>query len=288
MTLLVGTTVGLLAIGDTTDEIVGGTRINHVNRDGDGWWAVDGKSRVHRDGDVMATLPDGAAAICIQPTPETVWIGSNEARLFALDHGQVAEDEFFADAPGRDAWYTPWGAPADVRSMTLDADHTLYVNVHVGGILRYDNTGVVPTVDISSDVHQVTAHPSQKGAIFAATAQGLAFSHNGHDFEFRTTGLHATYCRAVAVLEDRVLFSASTGPRTNRARLYVSPVWDDEIAPAGTGLPDWFDDNVNTHCLAGTGETVHLGHGDSVWHSSDRGDTWELIESGLPQITCIS
>ena len=46
---------------------------------------------------------------------------------------------------------------------SLDDDDTLYINVHVGGILRYDSAGVVPTLDIDADVHQVAAHPSQKG-----------------------------------------------------------------------------------------------------------------------------
>ena len=288
MALLVGTTTGLLSVGDTTEEVIGGTRINHISRSGDSWWAVDGKSRIHQDGDVVATLPDGAAAICVQPIPPTIWIGSNEARLFALDHGEVTEDRFFADAPGRESWYTPWGAPADVRSMALDADHTLYVNVHVGGILRYDNTGVVPTVDISSDVHQVAAHPIEKGTVFAATARGLASSHNGHDFDFRTSGLHATYCRAVAVMADRVVVTASSGPRTDRARVYASPLWEGPMEPLTGGLPDWFDDNVDTHCLAATGDTVHLGHGDAIWRSDDRGDTWDLVANGLPRVTCIA
>ena len=287
MSLLVGTSAGAFSLGETTDELIAGTRINHICRDASEWWAVDGKSRIHRNGDVVASLSD-AATLCIQPTPETVWIGANEARLYALEHGEVTEDEFFASAPGRETWYTPWGAPADVRSMTLDADHTLYVNVHVGGILRYDDTGVVPTLDISADVHQVAAHPSQKGAVFAATARGLASSHNGHDFQFRTEGLHATYCRAVTVLEDRVLFSASTGPRTDRGRIYSCPLWDEDINAVSGGLAEWFDDNVDTHCLVSDGSTVHLGHGNEIWRSDDAGESWSLLTGELSGITCLA
>lgn len=288
MSILVGTTTGAFSVGDATEELFGGTRVNHIARDGDGWWAVDGKSRVHRDGDIVAELPEGAAALCIQPTPETVWIGSDAARLFALEEGAVAEDEFFASAPGRDTWHTPWGGPPDVRSMTLDADHTLYVNVHVGGILRYDNTGIVPTLDISADVHQVAAHPTLKGAVFAATARGLAVSHNGHEFDFRSAGLHASYCRAVTVLDDRVLFSASTGPRTDRARLYSCQLWEDEIQPVMSGLPEWFGDNVDTHCLVSHGSTVYVGQGDEVWRSDDLGASWATLAGGMGTITCIA
>jgi len=285
--VLIGTTNGLYRL-DEDEPLIGGTRINHVWGDGDDWWAVDGKGRIHHNGDVVATLPDGAVPLCIQPTPETVWIGANEARLFALEKDQLTEDEFFASAPGRDKWYTPWGAPADVRSMTLDADHTLYVNVHVGGILRYDDTGLVPTLDISADVHQVAAHPEQQGAVFAACARGLAYSHNGHDFEIRNQGLHAPYCRAVAVLEDRVLLSASTGPSTQRGRLYAGDLWEGEFEPVTEGLPDWFDDNVNTHCLGGRGTTVHVGHGDTLWRSEDSGESWGVMASKLAKITSLT
>lgn len=288
MGLLVGTTAGAFTVGDTTDELVGGTRINHMARTDDGWWAVDGKGRVHHSGDHVASLPDGAAATCIQPSPDTIWIGADQGRLYAFDGGDLTEDEFFADAPGRDTWYTPWGAPADVRSMTIDAEHTLYVNVHVGGVLRYDNTGPVPTLDISADVHQVASHSTEGGAVFAATARGLAVSHNGHDFDFRTDGLHAPYCRAVAVLDDRVLFSASTGPRTSDGRLYSCPMWEDDITPVLEGLPERFDDNLNTHCIAAVGSEVFLGHGDSVWRSADHGSTWSLLTSGLAKITCLA
>lgn len=287
MSLLVGTTSGAFLVDDGADEVIGGTRINHVARFEGSWWAVDGKGRIHRDGEVVATMPTGVAALCIQPSHDSTWIGADEARLFALDRTGLAEDEFFADAPGRESWYTPWGDPADVRSMTLDADHTLYINVHVGGILRYDNTGIASTLDISADVHQVVAHPSKKSAVFAACARGLAFSHNGHDFDIRSDGLHAPYCRAVAVMEDRLLLTASTGPNTRQGRLYMGELWEGGFTPVTAGLPEWFEDNVNTHCLSADGTTVHLGFGDTVWRSDDSGETWEVVTGGLPRITCL-
>jgi len=288
MHLLIGTAAGAFVFDGTVEPLVEGTRINHLIRDDGSWWAADGKGRIHRDGEVVAEMPGKASPLCIQPTPETVWIGADEARLFGLEKGQIAEDEFFREAPGREDWYTPWGAPADVRSMTLDADHTLYINIHVGGIIRYDNTGLVPTLDISADVHQVSAHPSQKGAVFAATAWGLAQSHNGHDFDFRTDGLHSNYCRAVAVLEDRVLVSASTGPSTKRGRLYAGELWDGQLHPVSAGLPEWFEENLNTHCLVADREAVYAGVGDTVWRSEDKGESWETLVSDLPMVTCLA
>ena len=172
--------------------------------------------------------------------------------------------------------------------MTLDADHTLYINVHVGGILRYDNTGLVPTLDIASDAHQVVAHPSKKGAVFAACAYGLAATHNGHDFETRSDGLHAPYCRAVAVLEDAVLVSASTGPSTSKGRLYRGELWEGSFEPLTNGLPEWFEENLNTHCLVARSEGVYAGLGSTVWFTDDAGDSWTEVVGGLPKVTCLA
>ena len=54
-----------------------------------------------------------------------------------------------------------------MRSLALDASGALFINVHVGGILRYDASGLTPTIDQDSDVHQVTADPSRAGSVLA-------------------------------------------------------------------------------------------------------------------------
>ncbi|HZD24459.1 MAG TPA: hypothetical protein VE569_13830 [Acidimicrobiia bacterium] len=285
MELLVGTVSGATTLAGET--LVEDERINHVISHDDSWWAVDVSGRIFQNGDVVARMPTDVTAHCVRPTDQTTWLGADKARLFALEENALTEDEFFANAPDRDKWYTPWGAPADVRSMAVDADHTLYVNVHVGGVLRYDNTGVVPTIDIHSDVHQVAAHPNLSGAIFAPCAFGLAASHNGHDFDIRSDGLHASYCRAVVVLEDQVIVSASTGPRSNRARLYRGELWSGTFEPLTKGLPEWFEANLNTHCLVAREGTIYAGQGDTVWGSDDDGATWDVAGSGLPEITCL-
>lgn len=288
MDLLIGTRAGLFRLGDEVEELVGGARINHVTTADGTWWAVDDRGTVHSNGSVVAEMPDGVIPMCIEPTPEMVWIGADKARLFGIDRGKLVEDEFFAAAPGRDSWYTPWGDPADIRSMTLDADHTLYINVHVGGILRYDNTGLIPTLDIDSDVHQVAAHPIRKGAVFAACALGVASTHNGHDFDIRADGLHASYCRAISVLADSLLVSASTGPRTSRGRIYRGGLWEGGFEPVTSGLPEWFEGNVDTHCLVSTSDGVFAGFDQTVWRSGDNGDTWEVVAADLPQVTCLA
>jgi hypothetical protein len=172
--------------------------------------------------------------------------------------------------------------------MALDVDHTLYINVHVGGVLRYDHTGLVPVVEVEADVHQVAAHPTKQGVVYVAAAKGIGVSHNGHDFEFFNGGLHADYCRAVTVFEDQVLVSASTGPRTSQGRLYRTSLDVGEFQATTKGLPEWFDDNVNTHCLVNVAGEAYVGFGDSIWKSEHVGDEWSLLVKGLPRVTCLA
>src|SRR5437763_19482 len=62
--------------------------------------------------------------------------GTRKARLLRI--GENAAVELvggFDRAPGRDGWYTPWGGPPDTRSISEDRQ-SVFVNVHVGGVLR--------------------------------------------------------------------------------------------------------------------------------------------------------
>jgi hypothetical protein len=76
--------------------------------------------------------------------------------------------------------------------MAGDVDGTVYLNVHVGGILRYRDDDPVwrDTMDIDADVHEVIAHPDMPGTALAATARGVAISRDGADsWTFHTDGL---------------------------------------------------------------------------------------------------
>src|SRR5207249_11804592 len=118
----------------------------------------------------------------------------------------------FAQAPTRGAWYTPGGGPADVRSLSTGAGGAVYANVHVGGILRSDDGDrwKATPLDIDSDVHQVLAHPTRPGLVFAAAAVGLVTSRDGGaSWDVSDEGMHASYCRAVAIAGEVLLVSAS-------------------------------------------------------------------------------
>jgi hypothetical protein len=256
------------------------------------WALVDGRALwAARDGvwTSRATI-DGLAGTCLAPTPVGLLIGTEQAHLRRL-HGDAPEPvESFETIDGRHTWYTPWGDPADVRSISTACDGALYVNVHVGGVVRSRDGARTwtPTVDIESDVHQVLAHPSRAAIVLAAAAEGFGISRDaGESWRFVTAGLHAHYLRAVAVAGDTVLISASTGPGGRRAALYRGRLDEPVTFERCTGgLPSWFEDNVDTGCLAADGALVVCGTEDgSVFRSDDGGERWRLVVKGLPPVT---
>ena len=257
---------------------------------------VDG--RVLVDGDPARGWRERATIVgppgtCLAMAPDEVLIGTEEAHLLRLTPDGLQPIESFDTAEGRDAWYTPWGDPADVRSIAIGADGELYVNVHVGGVVRSRDRGRTwtPTIDIEADVHQVLALPARPGLVLAAAAVGCGITRDhGASWEFVTGGLHARYLRAIAVSDDTVLVSASTGPGGRRSALYRRALdGADDFAKCVDGLPTWFDDNIDTGCLAAAGPLVVFGTEDGrLFRSMDRGARWEQVAKGLPPVTCVS
>ena len=289
--ILVGTVKGLHRLGDSEEVELEGREVTSLT---DGWVLLDGQSIMRSDGDgwqEVASL-ESRRATCLGPTPHGVLVGTSEAHLLHLSGGDLERVDAFEDVDGRDEWYTPWGGPPDVRSLAHDAAGALYVNVHVGGIVRSRDGGRSwqPTIDIHHDVHQVLTHPDRAGLVFAAAAVGLARSDDGGDtWTVEREGLHATYSRAVAVVGDSVLLSASTGPGGRQSAIYRRPLDGGSFERCRGGLPEWFSSNVDTGCLAADGAIAVFGTRDGmVYLSEDSGRTWEVAAAGLPEVTCVS
>lgn len=285
--VVVATREGLFA-SDSQDPVAfDGREVNHLARASTGaLWAVVERTQLWTSSPEweQVTTAQGLTLNCILPLADDVLVGASEAHLLRLVDGGLKVVDGIERAEGREQWYTPWGGPPDVRSLA--AEDGVYANVHVGGILRSDEDGTWrQLIDIDSDVHEVRAMPG--GLVLAATARGLAVSRDsGNSWEFVEAGLHATYCRAVTDCDGVVLVSASVGPYGGRAALYRGAL--DAATPlekCSAGLPEWFGDNINTGCLAGSKGDVAFGTSDGrVFFSENCGDDWRELASGLPEV----
>ncbi|MGH2729557.1 MAG: hypothetical protein ACRDJI_03000 [Actinomycetota bacterium] len=132
----VATAEGVLRNGD--DELPG--PMTALERHGDSWWAiVDHKEirRRHPSGEWRTVASNDAHPLnCLLPLDDRVLAGTSEAHLVRIADDAVELVESFEVAEGRNDWYTPWGGPPDVRSIAADDSGAIFVNVHVGGILR--------------------------------------------------------------------------------------------------------------------------------------------------------
>jgi hypothetical protein len=308
LTVIAGTEAGLHLISRSPAQVLLEDRtVVALSRDPGGWWLVlDGAElwrASNQDGSPTDPRPvataDGFRLTCVAGDARRALLGTARAHLLTADLGDdvpaLAPVESFEQAPGRSAWYTPWGGPPDVRSVA-GLGGAVYVNVHVGGILASgdDLRAWKPTIDIDADVHQVIAGvrtEDPRRYVLAAAAHGLHESwDDAGTWTLSARSLHAPYCRAVAVGEHHVFVTASTGPRGGRAAMYRRPLLDPE-APferCAGGLPEYFADNIDTACLAAEGPDVAVGTGDGeVYASGDEGSSWELIGRGLPPVRCV-
>src|SRR6266511_1929293 len=208
--ILVATADGLHELGD--GAVLG--RVHHAGRvvttvaqgRKEFWTVIEGSEVWHTaDLDRWTHLADmvNHRATCVAAMDDDVLVGSSQARLFRVLGEGLEPVSAFDRAEGRSTWYTPWGGPPDTRSIS-EWDEAVYVNVHVGGILRTVDRGETwtPTIDIDADVHQVT---TAEGLVLAASAGGLAMSTDrGEAWTFRSEGLEASYSRAVTVCGDPV------------------------------------------------------------------------------------
>ncbi len=283
-TVSVATTSGLHVLGGAQRTDFEGRDVNalHIESSGHRWALVDHAElwqEAENGWERQAASDMGLN--CLLVDGSNVWIGAAKAQLLRLDNGSLTPVTSFDEAPGRDQWFTPWGGPPDVRSLTRHEDQ-LFVNVHVGGILRGSGTGSAwePTIDIASDVHEVAG--SAEGLV-AATAWGFASSaDDGTTWSYEEEGLHATYARAIAAGDEHVFMTACEGPFGGRSAIYRRALDGGPLAKCNGGLPAWFQDNIDTGCVAAAGAKVAFGTRDgSVFVSGDNGNSWDEVAREL-------
>lgn len=276
---------------------LGGNNIEAIAADSDGWWAIVQGWEIwrapadRRYWDLHA-IASGPRLTCLLPTPWGLFAGTAEGHLNRLgDDRRLDVVDGFDRVEGRDGWHTPWGDPADTRSLSWapDGEGTLYAGIHVGGVVASADEGRSwrrSGLDIEADVHQVLAGTGPD-RVLAACARGLAVSQDGGEtWRIDAEGLDGTYSRAVAATSRAVVLAASRGPDGERSALYRRSLDDDgPFERCREGLPEELDGNVETGCLVSDGETVAVatprGH---VFTSSDDGATWTRLVEGVPSV----
>lgn len=294
--VLPGATKGLYEVGSARPVQFTGHEVRAFGHDAAHWWTIVDSRELWRSAPngvekKIAMLETGKAH-CLLPIPSGLLVGTSQAHLFALQGDTLMPIRSFDTVPGRETWHTPWGAPPDVRSMAVDPCGRLYVNVHVGGVVRSTDDGKswTPTIDVHADVHDVRVDPTS-GVVLAASARGLAISDDqGESWRFETSGLPDRYSRAVAVAGGTILLTASTGPYTKRAAVYRKPLHSDEpFERCQRGLPEWFSENIDTACLAASGSWAVFGtSAGEVFLSADEGQSWRMLAEGLPPVRCVA
>jgi photosystem II stability/assembly factor-like uncharacterized protein len=251
------------------------------------------------DWELVARLQDepalsGLAAVCLADTRANeeggVLVGTSEAHLARVgSEGRLGLVESFEAALGRDSWHTPWGGPPDTRSITEDAT-AVYVNVHVGGVLRSRDRGATwePTIDVDADVHRVV---TGRGRVYAAGAGGLWVSEDqGGSWRLSNEGLHANYCRSVAVCGGILLVSASDGPHGGRAALYRSGLEGGSFERCRHGLPEWFEGNLDSLCVDALPDgslAAFASEDGDIYASADEGESWARLAESVGPVHCV-
>ena len=94
----------------------------------------------------------------------------------------------------------------------------------------------------------------------------------------------------MAIAGDTVLLTACDGPHGGKAAVYSAPLaLDRAFEKCERGLPEWFDDNIDTGCLAAADGTAAFGTVDGeVYISEDAGGTWERAADGLPAVRAVA
>lgn len=232
----------------------------------------------------------GGGAQSLAATGDALVVGVRDARLVRMEErsGAVTPLRGFDAVPGRESWDNPAGASPDLRSIALSAAGTWLVNVHVGGLWRSDDQGenwtnVIPPDD---DVHEVVAAPT--GTLAVAAARGVGWSSDdGNTWQWTADGLHASYCRAVALGGTHIYVSASTGPSSTDGRLYRATLGS-PFTQCGDGLPSSFGFNLDTGSLAARTTQVALGTRDGrVFRSEDSGSTFAAVTERVGHVRVV-
>lgn len=300
--LLAATHEGLFDVESSGPIAFAGETVTALTASNGRLWAIVEGCRVYATTDhvswSMVAERTDLELTCLLATPRGLFLGTEDAHLLRVDLDDAANPTGasagellpgFEAASDRGEWFTPWGGPPSVRSIAWDGGRTIYVNVHVGGILQSDDFGESfrQIIDIKTDVHEVIYH-RDSGALLASTGRGFAVA-TADRWDTTCDGLHGCYMRAVTIADGSVIASASNGPHGDKGAIYRRPLGSRVAFEKCTdGLPEWFGGNVDTACVSASGAIVAAGAPrGSLYVSTNAGAEWDCARTDLSAITAV-
>ena len=261
------------------------------------------ESRVHRTDDGgrtwkhLASFPsDYAHSVAVHPAnPDLVYVGAEPAAILRSDDGGESWEECvaFKDVPEAKEWFfhsqTRFAHVRDLRLAPHDPDW-IYAGIEVGGVVRSRDGGKSwqQLRGTDADVHTLNFSASRPSTVYAATAAGPYRSDDGGDtWEAIDSGLERHYTVPIMAAPDdfdHVLVAVANDSGRKGAQAYLSTAggrewWrleslgsDDDMVVAFAWDPVDLD-----RVYAGT-------DAGRLFASSDRGDSWELMDVRLPSI----
>jgi hypothetical protein len=178
--ILITTQNGIYAWDESSQALIdfglAGVDVCHVSSNyGDTIFAVDSSGNVLlKNGSAQwATvkingLHDVISTIFTHPGTSEVYIGTEPPRLYRLQGENAHLVSDLTTLEGAEHWYTPYGAPPAVRSIAPAGKAGLYLNIHVGGVLRTLDGGmtwVAINSGLDLDVHQIFSSHANHSAI---------------------------------------------------------------------------------------------------------------------------
>ncbi len=237
-----------------------------------------------------------------------VFAGTEPAHLFVSDDlgCNWAEIPSLRSVPSVPKWSFP--APphiGHVKHINFDPENsrTIYASVEVGGLLRSTDGGnrweEFPS--LYEDVHRLMIHPSNPKFLYGVTGRGLYISADaGATWEQWTRredeigGYPDGFVFRPSDPKSILMTAAHDAPGTWRtshfagARISRSKDGGRNWEILRNGLPDRLQASIEAFCLEEAGDSTAVFAATTsgeIFCSSDMGDSWEKIITGLPPIS---
>jgi hypothetical protein len=279
------------------------SRVLYAGTQGEGLYRSDDAGRSWRPAGLEGYIVKSIAASQLEPG--TIYAGIKPPGILVSRDGGGSWEELtsFEDIPARDSWWSPAEPPgtAYVQGLALsptDPDR-LVAGIEFGAVLHSSDGGRSwrESAGALPDCHTLTFHHSDGDWVYegGSSGAGAAFSRDsGATWQQPEQGLDRHYGWAVAAdPASPELWYASISPGPDRAHSQSDAQaaifrrgGDGPWEKLAGGLPDPIDympyalltdPDAPGHLYAG------LSNGD-VWHSTDRGDSWQRLPFNLGRI----